>query len=330
MLRARLERWIPNGFGALAGLAESFRTPVKNTIADADARRRFWERVLGGTIAQLALSGRMDEAKASLQSALAAETSQNATQVPGLVSLVGAGPGDPDLLTLKAFRILQEADVIVYDRLVSDEILKLARTDAERIHVGKSQSFHTLPQDEINHLLVKKAQEGLHVVRLKGGDPFIFGRGGEEIETLVEAGLSFQVVPGITAATGCAAYAGIPLTHRDFAQGVTFVTGHTKDGCIQGINWTQLVESGHTLVIYMGLQALPLIRDALMAAGAPGSRPSAMVEKGTTPEQRVVTGTLETLHEKAVAAGITSPALIIIGDVVQLEAKLGWFRPESL
>lgn len=327
LLRAQLERWVPQGYGALAGLAEAFRAPVKAAISGSDARRRFWEKTLEGTIAQLALSGRMDEARSTLEASLESAKSSTAQTVPGFVSLVGAGPGDPDLLTLKAFRVLQEADVIVYDRLVSDDILRLARTDAERIHVGKSQSFHTLPQDEINDLLVKKAQEGLHVVRLKGGDPFIFGRGGEEIETLVEAGLSFQVVPGITAATGCAAYAGIPLTHRDFSQGVTFVTGHTKDGSIEGINWPQLVDSGHTLVIYMGLQALPLIREALIAAGAPGSRPSAMVEKGTTAEQRVVTGTLDTLHEKAVAMGISSPALIIIGDVVQLEQKLRWFGP---
>jgi uroporphyrin-III C-methyltransferase/precorrin-2 dehydrogenase/sirohydrochlorin ferrochelatase len=244
----------------------------------------------------------------------------------GFVSLVGAGPGDPDLLTLKALRTLQEADVIVYDRLVSPEVMRLSRTDAEKINAGKASSRHTLPQEEINQLLVRLAREGKKVVRLKGGDPFIFGRGGEEIETLMAEGIPFQIVPGVTAATGCAAYSGIPLTHRDYAQSVAFVTGHSREGLGSTVDWEKLVNPQQTLVVYMGLQALPQIRDQLITHGCEPTMPAAIIEQGTTPGQRVVTGTLGDLYERATAAGIESPALIIIGRVVELQLKLAWFQ----
>jgi len=280
---------------------------------------------LQGGLADLIFSGRDDEAQLHFDRLLESESSETAQGV-GFVSLVGAGPGDPDLLTLKALRTLQEADVIVYDRLVSQEIMRLSRTDAEKINAGKASSRHTLPQEEINQLLVRLAREGKKVVRLKGGDPFIFGRGGEEIETLMAEGIPFQIVPGVTAATGCAAYAGIPLTHRDHAQSVAFVTGHSREGLGSTVDWQKLVNPQQTLVVYMGLQALPQIRDQLITHGCEPMMPAAIIEQGTTPHQRVVTGTLGDLYEKATAAGIESPALTIIGRGVELQQKLAWFQ----
>ena len=327
LVRARLEAALPAAYGRLAQLAERCRLPVKRAIPDSTRRRRFWESTLQGGLAELIFSGRDDEAQARFDRLLAAEAGQGGeTADTGFVSLVGAGPGDPDLLTLRALRTLQEADVIVYDRLVSPEVMRLARTDAEKINAGKASSNHTLPQEEINQLLVRLAREGKRVVRLKGGDPFIFGRGGEEIETLMEQGVPFQIVPGVTAATGCAAYAGIPLTHRDHAQSVAFVTGHSREGLGSTVDWSKLVNPQQTLVVYMGLQALPNIRDQLLAHGAEPDLPAAIIEQGTTARQRVVTGTLATLYERAANAGIASPALIIIGHVVSLHDKLDWYR----
>jgi uroporphyrin-III C-methyltransferase/precorrin-2 dehydrogenase/sirohydrochlorin ferrochelatase len=238
-------------------------------------------------------------------------------QRSGWVALVGAGPGDPELLTLKALRLLQQADVVLYDRLVAAEVLALASATAELVYVGKARSHHALAQDEINGLMIALAQRGLNICRLTGGDPFIFGRGGEELEALTAAGIPCQVVPGVTAATGCMAYAGIPLTHRDHAQSVTFVTGHGKNSKDQPtLDWAMLARAGQTVVFYMGLAHLSYICAALQAHGAEPSRPAAVVENGTRTGQRVVRATLHDLAEQVSALGLKSPALIVVGEVV--------------
>lgn len=248
---------------------------------------------------------------------------ENPNSSEGEVALVGAGPGDPELLTLKAWRLIQSAEVVLYDRLVSAEILSLIPETAERIHVGKQRSNHTLPQDQINNQLVELARKGHKVVRLKGGDPFIFGRGGEEIETLASAGVRFQVVPGITAASGCAAYAGIPLTHRDHAQSVRFVTGHLKnDTC--DLPWKDFVQNNQTLVFYMGLVGLPIICRQLIANGMSPDMPVALVSRGTTPQQQVVTGNLSNIVERVEENEVPAPTLVIIGRVVTLRSRLDW------
>jgi uroporphyrin-III C-methyltransferase/precorrin-2 dehydrogenase/sirohydrochlorin ferrochelatase len=245
---------------------------------------------------------------------------------PGSVALVGAGPGDPELLTLKALKLIERADVIVYDRLVAPEILASARPRTQRIYVGKERDRHTLPQEGISALLVRLAREGKRVVRLKGGDPFIFGRGGEEIGTLAANGIQFEVVPGVSAANGVAAYAGIPLTHRDHAQACVFVTGHLKDGTMN-LDWPALARPRQTVVVYMGLQGLPTLCRELIAHGLPAITPAAIVQQGTTARQRVVSATLSTLPERARAAALEPPTLIIIGEVVRLQAALAWFEP---
>jgi uroporphyrin-III C-methyltransferase/precorrin-2 dehydrogenase/sirohydrochlorin ferrochelatase len=330
LVRARLETALPAAYGRLAQLAEACRQRVKRAIPDATRRRRFWEATLQGGLAELIFAGQDAAARRHFDCLLEAEGAGQPGADVGFVSLVGAGPGDPDLLTLRALRTLQEADVIVYDRLVSPEVMRLARTDAEKIDAGKASSRHTLPQEEINQLLVRLAREGKRVVRLKGGDPFIFGRGGEEIETLMAQGIPFQIVPGVTAATGCAAYAGIPLTHRDHAQSVVFVTGHSREGLGSTVDWARLVNPQQTMVIYMGLQAFPRIRDALIQHGADPGLPAAIIEQGTTPRQRVVTGDLSTLYDLAVAKRVESPSLIIIGQVVTLHDRLAWFHSSRL
>ncbi|MDC0661859.1 uroporphyrinogen-III C-methyltransferase [Marinobacter sp. SS21] len=247
----------------------------------------------------------------------------NSNDSAGEVFLVGAGPGDPELLTVKAWRIITSAEVVLYDRLVSNDIIDLIPETAERIHVGKRRADHALPQEQINQKLVELAQQGKRVVRLKGGDPFIFGRGGEEIETLAEAGVRFQVVPGITAASGCAAYSGIPLTHRHYAQSVRFVTGHLKnDTC--DLPWKDFVQSNQTLVFYMGLVGLPIISRELIAHGMDQSMPVALVSKGTTPEQTVVVGELSNIVERVQESGVQAPTIIIIGQVVELRSRLDW------
>jgi uroporphyrin-III C-methyltransferase/precorrin-2 dehydrogenase/sirohydrochlorin ferrochelatase/uroporphyrin-III C-methyltransferase len=248
---------------------------------------------------------------------------ENPNSSEGEVALVGAGPGDPELLTLKAWRLIQSAEVVLYDRLVSPEILSLIPESAERVHVGKQRSNHTLPQEQINNRLVELARKGLKVVRLKGGDPFIFGRGGEEIETLAAAGVRFQVVPGITAASGCAAYAGIPLTHRDHAQSVRFVTGHLKnDTC--DLPWQDFVQNNQTLVFYMGLVGLPIICRQLIANGMSPDMPVALVSRGTTPQQQVVAGDLSNIVERVEENDVPAPTLVIIGRVVTLRSRLDW------
>ncbi|EIS3745183.1 uroporphyrinogen-III C-methyltransferase [Aeromonas hydrophila] len=318
LLREKLEALLPQHLGAVAAFAGSLRERVKARFASMGERRRFWERLLGADRLGQALA-RGDSASANqLADSLFADESQTA----GEVVLVGAGPGDPGLLTLHALRQMQQADVVVYDRLVSDEVMALVRRDAKRIFVGKQAGNHCVPQEGINQLLLDEAKKGQRVVRLKGGDPFIFGRGGEELETLVGSGIGFQVVPGITAASGCAAYAGIPLTHRDHAQSVRFVTAHGKGGA-QDLDWPLLARDRQTLVFYMGLSSCATIREQLMAHGKDGSTPVALIERGTQPSQRVIRGTLDQLPE--LAMGVESPALIMVGSVVTLADQLAWF-----
>ena len=247
----------------------------------------------------------------------------------GFVSLVGAGPGDPDLLTLRALRVMQRADVVLYDHLVAPALVDLARRGAERIYVGKERDNHALGQDSINALMVRLARAGKRVVRLKGGDPFIFGRGGEEIEALAAQGVAFEVVPGVTAAAGAAAYAGIPLTHRDYAQTCVFATGHLKDGSAE-LDWDALARPRQTVVIYMGVGALAQICAGLVAHGLPAGMPAALVEKATWPRQRVIEGTLASLPGKALAEGVRPPALLIVGEVVRLRDRLAWFEPQRV
>lgn len=326
LLRTRLETLIPPAYGRLARLAQSFRERVKQTLTEPERRRRFWEQALQGGIAELVFAGREEEAARRLGQML--ETQADSGKQTGVVALVGAGPGDPDLLTLRALRLIQEADVVVYDRLVSPEIMELVRRDAEKIYAGKQRSQHAMPQEQINRLLAGLAKAGKRVVRLKGGDPFIFGRGGEEIETLMEEGITFQVVPGITAASGCAAYAGIPLTHRDYAQSCTFVTGHLKDDSTIDLDWRRLAVPQQTVVIYMGLQGLEQICTSLIAHGCPPDLPAALIQQGTTRHQVVVTGDLSTLPGLVGARKIKPPTLVIIGQVVKLHEKLAWFHPE--
>jgi uroporphyrin-III C-methyltransferase/precorrin-2 dehydrogenase/sirohydrochlorin ferrochelatase len=322
LLRAKIESVIPPAYGRLAGLADKFRDKVKQHINNPAQRRIFWENILQGPVAELVFSGKEREAEQHLEQSLR-EQKQEVNL--GEVYLVGAGPGAADLLTFRALRLMQQADVVVYDRLVSPEILDLARRDAEKIYVGKERQYHALPQESINTLLADLAKAGKRVVRLKGGDPFIFGRGGEEIETLMQQGINFQVVPGITAASGCATYAGIPLTHRDHAQSCTFVTGHLKDNTVN-LNWTQLAAPDQTIVIYMGLAGLEKICESLITHGSPKDLPIAIVQQGTTANQKVITGTLETLPGKVAGQHIKPPTLIIIGTVVKLHDKLNWFQ----
>lgn len=331
MIRSRLETLIPAAYGRLAGLASEFRDAVKQRFATTQERRIFWENTLVGPVAELVFSGQEAAAREALQRQLDDPELQ---LVRGEVYLVGGGPGDPDLLTFRALRLMQQADVCVYDKLVSKEVMELVRRDAELIYVGKARDQHTLPQEEINQLLVRLAREGKRVLRLKGGDPFIFGRGGEEIETLMAHGIPFQVVPGITAANGVSTYAGIPLTHRDHAQSCLFTTGHLKAGAngefdALELDWPALTRPNQTVVIYMGLVGLAEICRKLVLHGLPAETPAAVVQQGTTVRQRVVVADLATLAQKVSAAELKPPCLIIVGGVVSLHEKLAWFRPSA-
>ncbi|HWV11288.1 MAG TPA: siroheme synthase CysG, partial [Pseudomonas sp.] len=321
LIRAKIETWIPASYGQLAGLAKRFRARVKGLFPDVQQRRVFWEDVFQGPIAESVFAGKMAEGERLLEAKIAGA----APQALGEVYLVGAGPGDPDLLTFRALRLMQQADVVLYDRLVAPAIVELCRRDAERIYVGKRRADHALPQEQINQSLVELAKSGKRVLRLKGGDPFIFGRGGEEIEELAAHGIPFQVVPGITAASGCASYAGIPLTHRDHAQSVRFVTGHLKDGSCD-LPWGELAAPRQTLVFYMGLVGLPVICERLIAHGRAASTPAALIQQGTTQNQRVFTGTLENLPQLVAEHEVHAPTLVIVGEVVQLRDKLAWFE----
>jgi uroporphyrin-III C-methyltransferase/precorrin-2 dehydrogenase/sirohydrochlorin ferrochelatase len=326
ILRAKLETVLPATYGRLAALAEKYRNQVKARFSQINQRRGFWEGVLQGPVSELVFAGKEIEAEALLKSELSGNSDPK--RELGEVYLVGAGPGDPDLLTFKSLRLMQQADVVIYDRLVSGPILNLCRRDAQMVYVGKARSDHAVPQEGINQLLVKYAKEGHRVLRLKGGDPFIFGRGGEEIEELSDAGVPFQVVPGITAAAGCSSYSGIPLTHRDYAQSVRFVTGHLKDNSAN-LPWPELVHPNQTIVFYMGLMGLPIICEQLIKHGRDASTPIALVQKGTTPQQKVVIATLGNMVDELKKNPVSAPTLIIVGEVVSLHNKLKWFNPSS-
>ncbi len=323
LLRSKLESCIPGAYGELARLADEYRDAVKQNLPDVDSRRRFWESILNGQVAELVFAGRIDDAREQLQQTL---ENFSLDSVKGEVYLVGAGPGDPDLITFKALRLMQQADVVVYDRLVSQPILDMVRRDAEKIYAGKAKSNHAIPQENINQLLVRLAQEGKRVLRLKGGDPFIFGRGGEEIAELIDENIEFQVVPGITAASGCASYAGIPLTHRDHSQACIFVTGHRRDG-EEGLNWEMLSHANQTVVFYMGLENVERICSSMKAHGRAADTPAALIEKGTTAEQRVFIGDLDSLPGIIAEHEVRAPTLILVGEVVALHNKLGWYKP---
>ncbi|PWK54254.1 siroheme synthase CysG [Pleionea mediterranea] len=325
LLRGRLESLIPAAYGRLAKLADKFRLRVKQTLTTGMQRKAFWEQAFEGDIAEKVFDNKHQQAEQQLTQLLNQHKYAALTNMPsqsqGSVYLIGAGPGDPDLLTFKALRLMQKADVVVYDRLVSEPILNLVRRDAERIYVGKQKAQHCVPQDKINELLIHQAQQGKRVVRLKGGDPYIFGRGGEEAQQLVDAGISFDVVPGITSAAGASTYCGIPLTHRDYAQSVTFATGHLKNNSVD-LNWTALAQSNNTLVIYMGLTGLAIIGEKLIEQGLTPSMPVAVIQNATQDNQKVVIGTLKNIAQRVKQAQITSPAIIIIGEVVKLYNRL--------
>jgi len=324
LLRERLEALLPASLGRLAALAGRWRGRVGRQALSFVRRRRYWERVLDGDIASLVHAGREVEAEQAMARAL------DEADAGGCVYLVGAGPGDPGLLTLRALQVMQRADVILHDRLVSPGILALARRDARLVSVGKQPGGRAHDQAAINARLVAEAREGRRVCRLKGGDPFVFGRGGEELEALHAAGVAFEVVPGITAAVGCAAYAGVPLTHRDHNSAVTLVTAHCRES-VECLDWAELARPGHMLAVYMGVGQVPRIREALLSHGRAAATPVAFVENGTTRRQRVVRSTLGSMHADAARERVAAPAMLFIGEGAALAGTLGWFQsqPES-
>ena len=325
LLRTKLETMIPGAYGKLAKIISENRIPVRKKLINSKSNRIFWEQMLNGNFAELVLSGQDNEAVKYLNKEI--ERFDEAKKGEGEVYLVGAGPGDPDLLTFRALRLMQQADVALYDRLVHPSIIDLIRRDAQKIYVGKQRDNHTVRQEEINDLLVKCAKEGKRVLRLKGGDPFIFGRGGEEIDTLVENNVSFQVVPGITSASGCSAYSGIPLTHRDHAQSCIFVTGHLKEGKLE-LNWEKLIQPNQTIVFYMGLVSIDIICAQLIKNGLDPKTPCAIVQQGTTPEQKVYTSIVKDMSQVVKDKKPIAPTIFIIGHVVDLRDKLNWYNTD--
>jgi uroporphyrin-III C-methyltransferase/precorrin-2 dehydrogenase/sirohydrochlorin ferrochelatase len=326
LLSIRIETLIPSNYGKLASLISRFRDSVKEKYPDTKDRRRFWESILDGPIAEMFYAGQEEKTLKLLGEQLGDEPPYLDSK--GEVYLVGGGPGDPELLTFRALRLMQQADVVLYDRLVAPKILEFVRKDAKRIYVGKEKDRHALPQAEINQMLVELAKQGKRVLRLKGGDPFMFGRGGEEIDLLYENNIPFQIVPGITAASGCASYAGIPLTHRDYAQSCLFVTGHQKDGSMN-LNWQTLVQPQQTLAVYMGTHSLDILSRQLIKHGMKKSMPAAIIQQGTTGEQNVYLSTIENLPEVLKKNNVKPPSMIIIGEVVSLHEKLAWYQPNS-
>ena len=321
LLRQKLEATLPQHLGKMATIASGFRDYLATQLSTFSSRRAFWEQAFNGRFADLVAVGRHSEAQQALEQQL-----QQHTPPVGQVALIGAGPGDAGLLTLRGLQLMQQADVVLYDYLVSDEVMALVRRDAELVCVGKKAGFHSVPQEQTNRLIVEYAQQGKRVVRLKGGDPFVFGRGAEELEVLAEAGIDFQVVPGITAAAGATAYAGIPLTHRDYAQTAMFITGHLKpDG--KQLDWSTLARGNQTLVIYMGLMKSSHIQQQLLDHGRAPDTPIAIIERGTQATQKVLTGQLHELADLAQHAA--SPSLIVVGEVVKLSHKLAWFTTKE-
>lgn len=315
-LRQKIEQLLPAELGKTAWFMASRREWIKKQLPDMEMRRRVWEDFMDNAAFEAALAGDEGGAQSGLEALVKGDKSR------GEVWLVGAGPGHADLLTLAALRLMGNADCVLYDKLVSKDVLDRVRRDAERIYVGKERSHHILPQGEIHAEMVRRAHKGERVLRLKGGDPFIFGRGGEEMEALLKEGISVRVVPGVTAANGCGASAGIPLTHRDCAQSCIFVTGHTREDGSLDLHWPSLARKGQTVVIYMGLSPLRKLCDQLMVHGLPGDWPVAVIEKGTSPDERVVVGTLQTISASVLSEGIKSPAIIIVGEVVAHRGKL--------
>lgn len=325
LLREKLEALLPASLGQMAQVAGRWRGQVKQRLASIGERRRFWENTFGGRFATLVANGQTAQAERQLEQDLHRFAAGD-EGAQGEIALVGAGPGDVGLLTLRGLQVMQQADVVLYDHLVSGEILDLVRRDAERICVGKRAGAHSVIQEETNRLLVELAQQGKRVVRLKGGDPFIFGRGGEELQVAAAAGIPFQVVPGVTAAAGATAYAGIPLTHRDHAQSVTFITGHCRpDG--DGLDWADLARARQTLAIYMGTMKAADISQRLIAHGRDAATPVAVISRGTRADQQVQIGTLEQLEYLAQRAPL--PALLVIGEVVELHHQIAWFGHQS-
>jgi len=326
LLSIRIETLIPSNYGKLASLISRFRDSAKEKYPSTKDRRRFWESILDGPIAEMFYAGQEEKTLKLLEAQLGNESSHLDSK--GEVYLVGGGPGDPELLTFRALRLMQQADVVLYDRLVAPKILEFVRKDAKRIYVGKERDRHALPQAEINQMLVDLAKQGRRVLRLKGGDPFMFGRGGEEIDLLYENNIPFQIVPGITAASGCASYAGIPLTHRNYAQSCLFVTGHLKDGSMN-LNWQTLVQPQQTLAVYMGTHSLDILSRQLIKHGMKKSMPAAIIQQGTTSDQNVYLSTIERLPEVPKENNVKPPSMIIIGEVVSLHEKLAWYQPNS-
>ncbi len=326
VMKARLETMIPHGFSRLTDLVGRYRDKVKAAIKDLDGRKAFWESLLESSFIDKAVQGDGKQAENTLQSRINQAATQGQSTPQGEVYLIGAGPGDPDLMTFKGLRLLQQADVILYDRLVAPEIIEMARREAERIYVGKKDKWHKVQQADIGLMMVELAQQGKRVARLKGGDPYIFGRGAEEAEVLVEHGVSYQVVPGITAAAGCSAYAGFPLTHRDYAQSVSLVTGHQQAGA-EGIDYARLANSGDTMVFYMGVKNAPKIQAGLLEHGMDGNTPVAIIEKGTTPQQQETICQLDTLAQTLSSQQIKPPALIVVGEVIKVRERLNPHQP---
>ena len=326
-IRTQIETILPARLGHLATLASAWRDRVKNRIDDLLSRRRFWEQVFDGAVYDDVLAGRPQSARRNIAALLEAAT--RAQKKEGEVWLVGAGPGDPGLLTMRALQLMQRADVIVHDRLVSDEVLALARRDAEKISVGKAPGCRSTTQEEINELLIRLVRDGKRVCRLKGGDPFIFGRGGEEMEALARAEIRYQVVPGITAAAGCAAYAGIPLTHRALAQSVVLLTAHGKDS-VDRLDWPSLARDRQTLALYMAVRRFPDIQSKLVEYGRSPDTPIAIIERGTSDDQRVIHGTLENLTNLAEQHDVVAPALLIVGEVAGFGVGRGWFEGQAV